>query len=105
MDKTATVHKTARLIGPALVGPEVQVREGSKIGPYTVLGRRVRVEANARVEDSILWADTRVSEGAFVSESILGVNSFVGPGVHLARAVLGDKSIIAAHSSLPWPPD
>lgn len=105
VDETASVHAAARLIGPALVGPEAQVREGARIGPYTVLGRRVRIEAGARVEDSILWADTRVSEEAVVSGSILGVSGFVGPGARLAGAVLGDKSTVAAYSAVPCPAD
>ena len=105
VDETASVHPAARLTGPALVGPGAQVREGAEIGPYSVLGRRVRVEAGARVRDSILWADTRVSEEAVVSGSILGVSGFVGPGARLAEAVLGDKSTVAAHSTVPWPAD
>ena len=105
VDETAAVHPRARLLGPALVGPGAQVREDAEIGPYAVLGRRVRIEANARVKDSILWADTRISEQADVSGSILGVSSFVGSGVRLSGAVLGDKSTIAAYSTVPWPTD
>ena len=102
VDETASVHPRARLIGPALVGPEAQVREDAEIGPYTVLGRQVRVEANARVEDSILWAHTRISEEATVSGAILGVSTFVGTGACVSEAVLGDKSTVAAHSAMPW---
>ena len=102
VDETASVHPDARLIGPSLLGPGTQVREGAEIGPYTVLGRHVRVEAGARVRDSILWAHTRISEDAAVSEAILGVSSFVGPGARLSGAVLGDKSTVAAHSTVPW---
>ncbi len=102
VDETASVHPDARLIGPALVGPGAQVRAGAEIGPYAVLGRHVRVEANARVEDSILWAHSRISEEASVSGAILGVSGFVGPAARVCRAILGDKSTVAAHSALPW---
>ena len=105
VDATASVHPDARLRGPALIGPGAQVREGAEVGPYAVLGRRVRVEADARIVDSILWADTRVSEGAAVTGTILGVGCFVGPAARLAGAVLGDKSTFAAHSVTPWPRD
>ena len=105
VDETAVVHPEARLIGPSLVGPGTQVRKGAEIGPYTVLGRQVRVESNARVKDSILWAHTRISEEASVSATIVGVSSFVGSGACLSGAVLGDKSTVAAHSIVPWPED
>ena len=105
VDETAAVHPRARLIGPSLVGADVQIREGAEIGPYAVLGQRVRIEAGARVADSILWADTRVSEDAFVSGAILGVSGFVGPGARLLGAVLGDKSTIAAYSTVPCAED
>ncbi len=102
VDETASVHPRARLVGPSLVGPGAQVREGAEIGPYAVLGRQVRVEKGARVKDSILWAHTRISEEAAVSGTIVGVSSFVGPGARLSGAVLGDKSTVAAHSTVPW---
>lgn len=105
VDETASVHPGARLIGPTLVGADVQIREGAEVGPYAVLGQRVRIEAGARVVDSILWADTRVSEEAVISGAILGVSSFVGPGARLLGAVLGDKSTIAAYSTVPCAKD
>ena len=105
VDETASVHPQARLVGPAFVGPAAQVRKGAEVGPYAVLGRRVRVETNARVEDSILWSDTRISEGAEVSRVIVGASGFVGPGARLRDAVLGDKSTVAGYSAVPWPRD
>lgn len=102
--ETASVHPDARLVGPAFVGPRAQVREGAQIGPYAVLGKRVRIEARARVRDSILWADTRIGEAAEVSDAILGLSGFVGPGAQLSGAVLGDKSTVGGHSVVPWSP-
>ena len=103
VDETAVLHPEVRLIGPSFVGPEARVAKGAEIGPYAVLGRRVRIEANARVSDSILWADTRIGEGAEVSRTILGVSSFVGPGARLSGAIFGDKSTVAGYSAVPWP--
>ncbi len=101
VDSTATVHPTARLIGPGLLGPGVRVGARATLGPGAVLGRRVRVEKEAVVADSVLWADTRVGEGAVVRHSILCANTFIGPGARVDRATLGDKSTIAAASALP----
>ncbi len=100
---TAAVHPTARLIGPGLLGPGARVAAAATLGPGTVLGRRVRVEKGAVVEDSVLWADTRVGEGAVVRHSVLCANAFIGPDARVERAILGDKSTIAASSALSCP--
>ena len=97
----AAIHPEAQLLGPSFVGPGAQVRAGARVGPYAVLGKRVTVEAEARVEDSVLWADVRVSEGARVRRSILGLGGFVGPGARVADAILGDRSTVAGFSRLP----
>lgn len=102
VDESASVHPDARLAGPAFIGPEVQIRNGARVGPYAVLGRRVRIESDARVTDSILWEGTRIGEGAEVSGTIVGVNGFIGPGAQIRGAALGDKSILGAHSKAPW---
>ena len=103
VDETASIHPDARLTGPAFLGPGAQVLPGARIGPYAVLGRRVRIEANAAVRDSILWADTRIGESAEISRTIFGGSSFVGPGARVQGAVFGDKSTVAGHSVIPWP--
>lgn len=102
VDRDASIDPEARLIGPSFIGPGAQVRAGARIGPYAVLGRRVRVEANAQVEHSVLWADVRVSENARVSHSIIGLSGFVGPAAQVEDALLGDKSTVAGFSRLPW---
>ncbi len=104
VDPSAVVHPSARLVGPGLLGPKARVGAGAVIGPGAVLGRRVRVEAGARVEDSVLWADARVSAAATVRESVLCANVFVGAGARVFRAALGDKSVVAADSAAPWDP-
>ena len=102
METSATVHSRARLVGPAYIGPEAVVREEARIGPYAVLGNRVRVEPFARVEDTILWADTRVSEGAQVSRSVIANRGFIGPEARVRRVVLGEGSTVARSSRIPW---
>ena len=102
VETSATVHSRARLVGPAYIGPEAVVREEARIGPYAVLGNRVRVEPFARVEDTILWADTRVSEGAQVSRSVIANRGFIGPEARVRRVVLGEGSTVARSSRIPW---
>ncbi len=102
VDESASVHPDARLVGPSFVGPAARVRDGAEIGPYAVLGRRVRIESGARVTDSILWEGTRIGEDAEVSEAIVGASGFIGRGARVRGAVLGDQSALGAHSRVPW---
>ena len=97
----ARVEDGAALEGPCFVDQGAVVRAGARIGPYSVVGQQCRIEEDAVVQSSILWANNRIGRDAAVRESILGRhchvgrNSTVGPGV-----VLGDKSVVTDYSRI-----
>lgn len=92
------IDPEARIVGPSFIGDGATVRAGAQVGPYAVLGRRVRVGARARVSDSVLWLHTRIGEDAVVRGTVFAASCFVGQGALVRDAVLGDKSVVAAWS-------
>lgn len=96
----ARVEPGAELIGPVYVDDGAIIKSGTRIGPYTVVGRQCQIEEGAVVENSILWPNTRVEQHATVRESILGRASYVGHDATLDGCVLGDKSAITEFSRL-----
>ncbi|HMK97961.1 MAG TPA: sugar phosphate nucleotidyltransferase, partial [Acidimicrobiales bacterium] len=68
----AEVSPDAEVKGPAIVGDYCSVAAGATLGPYTVLGRNVRV-----------------SPGTYLERAIVHDNAYIGPGVQLRGCIVG----------------
>jgi len=79
----------ARGTGP-VAAMEGAAADGATLGPYVTLGRGVRVEPGARVENSVLMDGVTVGRDASIVASILGPNVRVPPGHRVTGKVLAD---------------
>jgi mannose-1-phosphate guanylyltransferase len=97
----ARIEEGATVEGPCFVDEGVIVKAGARIAPYSVLGRQCHIEEDARIDASIVWANTRVGRDAVVRQSILGRHCHVGRNSILdGGIVLGDKSAVTDYSRL-----
>jgi NDP-sugar pyrophosphorylase family protein len=86
--------------------PAPFVAEGAEVDPRSNLGRRVvvgagaRVEADARVDESVLHPGAVVEAGARVVGSILGPRSVVGAGASVSGSALADGARVATGAML-----
>jgi mannose-1-phosphate guanylyltransferase len=86
--------------------PAPFVAEGAEVDPRSNLGRRVvvgagaRVEADARVDDSVLHPGAVVEAGAQVVGSILGPRSVVGAGASVSGSALAEGARVATGAIL-----
>jgi NDP-sugar pyrophosphorylase family protein len=102
---TATVHPSARLIGPVLVGPYACVEADAVIVGPTSIGAGAVIESDAVVARSELLARVRVGSGAQVDGSVVADGVIVAPQRHVAGAVLtGPTRIPSASLAAPTPP-
>jgi mannose-1-phosphate guanylyltransferase len=90
-----------RVVGPALIGPNVQIAAGAVVAGRAVLGRDVRVGADAHIERSV------VLDGATIGAHCSLSGCIVGPGVVLGErcqirdgVVLGEGVTLGAHNVL-----
>src|SRR5918992_1575767 len=58
------------LEGPVVIGENVRIDEGARIGPYSVIADNVVVSAGASVERSALGDDVIVGEGATIAPEV-----------------------------------
>ena len=65
-----------------------------------LIGKNTRVEANARITNSVIGDNCIVEEGAVVADSILWNNVYVGRGAILKENVVGRGSEIRARARL-----
>jgi NDP-sugar pyrophosphorylase family protein len=97
----ARIEEGAVVEGPCFIDEGVLVKAGARIAPYSVIGKQCHIEEEARIEGSIVWANTRVGRDATVRQSILGRNCHVGRNSILdGGIILGDKSLVTDYSKL-----
>jgi UDP-N-acetylglucosamine diphosphorylase/glucosamine-1-phosphate N-acetyltransferase len=103
IDATASVSKTASLVGdvwigakahvfpgaclvgPVYVGPEAVVGNNVLLRDYTVLDSRVSVGFSCEVRNTVLMPGSRIGHLAFVGDSVLGYDVDIGAGVILSN--------------------
>ena len=83
MHATASVHRAARIVGPAVLGANVVVGADALIVGPTSLGPGTRVGEQALVCRSVLWEGCQVGASSFVDASIVGDGIVVDPGTML----------------------
>ena len=76
--------------GDVVRAPDARVEADARVR-QSVLGPGVVVEADAVVEGSVLLASARVGRGATVRRSTLGVGVVVDPGATVEHAAVGDN--------------
>ncbi len=100
----AKVEEGAIVQAPCFIDQGAVVKEGARVGPYSVVGHHCMLEEGSTVERSILWPNSRLGRDATARQSIigrhchLGRSASVGPGL-----VLGDKSVVTDYSKLETP--
>lgn len=58
---SATIHGTATIMEPVLIGAGAKVAANSKIGPNVVLGAGAEVTQGSTLRDCVVWAGARAS--------------------------------------------
>lgn len=106
-DRKAWISPGARLEegievhGPCFVDEGVVIKAGTKVLPYSVIGRQTHVDEAAVIDASIIWPNGWIGREATVRGSILGRNCHVGRNATLETPViLGDKTVITDYSRL-----
>lgn len=77
------LHSSARVIGPVHIGSGVTIDAGAVVGPYCVLGDRVRVGENSRISKSIIWENVDIPKDTQITGSILADSP--RPGIYCEK--------------------
>ena len=97
----AKVDEGVEIHGPCFVDDGAVLKTGSRILPYSVIGRQTHVDEAAVIDGAIIWPNGWIGREAVVRGSILGRNCHIGRNALLEHgAVLGDKTVITDYSKL-----
>jgi NDP-sugar pyrophosphorylase family protein len=96
----AKVEDGARIEGPCFIDEGAIVKNGARIGPYSVIGKQCHIEEKAEVDGAIVWPNSWIGAEARLSNCILGRHTHVGRSVNIQEgAVFGDKSVLTDYSN------
>jgi NDP-sugar pyrophosphorylase family protein len=97
----ARVEEGVEIEGPCFVDEGAVIKSGSRILPYSVLGRQTHVDEGAVIDGAVIWPNGWIGREATVRGAILGRNCHIGRNVTIdSAAVLGDKTVITDYSRL-----
>lgn len=91
----------AELAAPAVVGCDVVVQTGARVGPLAVVGERCRIGAGARIEGAVLWEHVRVGPQSVLRDCVVGADVHIGGDVEIGPGVvLESGAVIPDHTRL-----
>ena len=93
VSKTAVVAPTAYITGPAIIGPEAEIRHCAFIRGNAIVGEKAVVGNSTELKNVILFDRVQVPHYNYVGDSILGYKSHMGAG-SITSNVKSDKKLV-----------
>jgi mannose-1-phosphate guanylyltransferase/phosphomannomutase len=95
----AEIDPDAQVRGPAMIGDYCRVEPGATLGEYTVLGRNVRVGADAYLERCVVHDNAYLGPGVRLRGCTVGRSSDLRRGARIEEGVvIGDECFIGEHA-------
>lgn len=91
--KTATVFDSAYISGPAIIGPNTQVRHCAFIRGSALVGAGCVVGNSVELKNVILFDNVQVPHYNYVGDSILGFKAHMGAG-SITSNIKSDKTLV-----------
>lgn len=91
--KTATIYESAYISGPAIIGPETEVRHCAFLRGKTLVGAGCVVGNSTELKNVILFDKVQVPHYNYIGDSILGYKAHFGAGA-ITSNVKSDKENI-----------
>jgi UDP-N-acetylglucosamine diphosphorylase/glucosamine-1-phosphate N-acetyltransferase len=81
VDENASVHDSATLQPPVVVGPDCEIGPSSVVGPNVSLADNSTVGANVTIERAVVDSDCRIDHGSTIVDAVLGQDVHLGVNV------------------------
>lgn len=95
--KSATVYPSAYIVGPAIIGPNTEVRHGAFIRGNALVGANCVVGNSVELKNVVLFDRVQVPHYNYVGDSILGYKAHMGAG-SITSNVKSDKTLVTVRT-------
>lgn len=93
VSKSAKIYPTAYINGPAIIGPEAEIRHCAFIRGNAIVGAKTVVGNSTELKNVILFDQVQVPHYNYVGDAILGYKSHMGAG-SITSNVKSDKTLV-----------
>lgn len=76
----ASIHRTARLVGPVYLGENARIEAGACVGPDAVIGAGALIDEGSSVERSVVTAETYLGGGMSLENAVASPGYFISAG-------------------------
>lgn len=97
--KSAKVFASAYIAGPAIIGPETEVRQCAFIRGNALVGSGCVVGNSTELKNVIIFDNVQVPHYNYVGDSVLGYKSHMGAG-SITSNVKSDKTLVHVKGEL-----
>ena len=97
--KSAMVAPTAYINGPAIIGPDAEIRHCAFIRGNAIVGEGAVVGNSTELKNVILFDKVQVPHYNYVGDSILGYKSHMGAG-SITSNVKSDKKLVEVETHM-----
>jgi len=88
-----------------VLGADVAVQGGARVGPLAVVGDRCRINAGARIEGAVLWEHVEIGAHSVLRDCVIGADVRIGADVEIGPGVvLESGAVIPDHTRLTTEP-
>ena len=95
--KSATVYPSAYIVGPAIIGPNTEVRHGAFIRGNALVGANCVVGNSVELKNVVLFDKVQVPHYNYVGDSIWGYKAHMGAG-SITSNVKSDKTLVTVRT-------
>ena len=77
---SATIDDNVTLIGPAIIGPQSQIKHCAYIRENVVIGEKCTVGNSCEIKNAIIFDESQIPHFNYVGDSLMGYKSHMGAG-------------------------
>jgi len=92
-DQDVTIHPSARIVAPVILGSRCQISQGVYIKGPVVIGPDCLLEDGASIENAVLWNNVRIGANARLSQCIISSDTSIEPNTRIVDYVVTPSQV------------
>ncbi len=91
-DKETTIHPSAKITGPAVIGSGCQIDQRAHIKGPVVIGADCYIGKSASIEETVLWRGAKIGAGVSLKNCVIGSNTSIDDNDQIINRVVTPDS-------------
>jgi mannose-1-phosphate guanylyltransferase/phosphomannomutase len=94
-EQDVTIHPSARIVAPAMIGNRCQISRGVYIKGPVVIGPDCHLEEGVSIANAVLWDNVHIGAHARLSQCIISSHTSIEPNKQIVNRVVTPSQVTA----------